>query len=94
MQVSRVYQADPWKLAQDINNLAATETIQIIAKTYSNGKFVVISDNAASVSQVAVVIVGDPDKLKKDTQDLIDSGKTIDIVTQTFSSAHYVVVYR
>lgn len=94
MQVSRVYQADPWKLAQDINNLASSETIQIIAKTYSNGKFVVVSDNAASVSQVAVVIVGDPEKLKKDTQDLINLGKSIDIVTQTFSSAHYVVVYR
>jgi len=93
-QVSRVYQADPWKLAQDINILAATEEIQIVVKTHYAGKFIVVSDDAAGVGQAAVVIVGDPDKLSSEVQNLIDDGYTIDVAVQTFSSAHYVVVYR
>jgi hypothetical protein len=93
-QLSRVFQADPWKLAQDLNNIALTEEVQIVVKTHYAGKFIAVSDDAGGVGQSAVVIVGDPDKLSKEVQDLIDAGHTIDVAVQTFSSAHYVVVYR
>lgn len=92
-QVSSVIQADPNSLAAALNTLAATDEIQIIQKTTSAGKFVVVSDDAAPTGQVAVVIAGDPEKLASEIQDLIDASNTINLVVQTFSAAHYVVVY-
>ena len=93
MQVAQVIQADPWKLEDDLNTLAATEEIQVITKTYSSGKFIVVSDNAAGTGQTAVVITGDPDTLATEIATLVTGGATIQIVTPTFSAAHYVVVY-
>lgn len=92
-QVTRVIQADPWTFAASLNTLAATEQIQIIEKTASAGKFLVISDNAAPTGQTAVVISGDPQKLSDEINAIIALPATVEIVTPTFSAAHYVVVY-
>lgn len=92
-QVSSVIQGDPWKLASDLNTLAASNAIQIISKTYSAGKFIVVRDNGGSSGQTAVVVSGDPDYVKTQIDTLIAGGAIIEIVTQTFSSAYYVVVY-
>ena len=92
-QVTRVIQADPWTLASTLTTLAATEELQIITKTGSAGKFLVISDDAASTGQTAVVIAGDPQKLSDEIAAIIALPATVDIVTPTFSASHYVVVY-
>jgi hypothetical protein len=92
-QVSSVIQGDPWKLASDLNTLAASNFIQIISKTYSSGKFIVVRDNAGTAGQTAVVVSGDPDYVKTQIDAFIALGRSIEIVTQTFSSAYYVVVY-
>lgn len=93
-QVSSVIQADPNTFADELNTLAATNEIQIITKTKSAGKFLVISDDAASTGQVAVVISGDPQKLADDIADIIALPATVEIVSETFSAAHYIVVYK
>jgi nitrate reductase NapAB chaperone NapD len=93
-QVSRVIQADPNTLASELNTLAATEEIQIITKTKSAGKFIVISDDAAPTGQAAVVVAGDPQKLVDELTSLIALPATIYVVASTFSAAHYVVVYK
>ena len=93
-QVCTVIQADPNTLAAELNILASTEEILHVVKTKSAGKFLVISDNAASTSQVAAVIVGDPDKLSAELAAVIALPATIDLVSDTFSAAHYVVVYK
>ena len=90
-QVTRVIQADPWTFADQLNVLAATEKIQIIEKTSSAGKFIVISDDAAPTGQTAVVISGDPQKLSDEITAL--SATSIDVLSATFSAAHYIVVY-
>ena len=93
-QIAQVIAGDPWKLASDLNTLALTNEIQIISKTYSNGKFIVNSDDAAPVGQTAVVLVGDPQTLVDQMNAIIALPATIDEVSDTFSSAPYVVVYR
>lgn len=93
-QIAQVIAGDPWKLASDLNALAVTNEIQIISKTYSSGKFIVNSDDTAPVGQTAVVLVGDPQTLVDQINAIISLPATIDEVSDTFSSAHYVVVYR
>jgi hypothetical protein len=92
-QVASVIQADPWKLVSDLNTLAASNTIQIITKTYSSGKFIIVRENLASTGQTAVVLSGDPATLKSKIDILIAGGASIEIVSPTFSSSYYVVVY-
>jgi hypothetical protein len=94
VQVSSVIQADPWKLADDLNTLALANTIQIVTKTYSAGKFITIVDDAAGASQVAEVIVGDPDTVSDAISTILATATQIDLVIPTFSAAHFVVVYR
>lgn len=91
-QVTTVIQADPTSFAAALNTLAAANEIQIISKTGSSGKFLVVYDNAGTTGQVASVIAGDPDKLSSDIAALIALPSTVEIVTQTFSASHYVVV--
>lgn len=93
MQISDVIQADPWKLAVDLNGLAAANEIQTITKTFSAGKFVVIYDNAAPTGQVAEVLVGDPEALAA-ALTVIAASFTVEMLIPTFSAAHYVVVYK
>ena len=92
-QVASVIQADPWKLASDLNTLAASNSIQIITKTYSTGKFIIVRETGGATGQTAVVIAGDPETLKAQIDTLIAGGASIEIVSPTFSSAYYVVVY-
>ena len=89
-QVCNVIQADPASLA--IALAALNKEVLHVEKTSSAGKFLVISE-APSTSQLFVVIAGDPDKLASELSALITAGKTINVVTQTFSSSHYVVAY-
>ena len=93
-QVTRVIQADPWKLQDELIALAATEEIQIVTKTYSAGKFLVVSDNAGGTGQQVGLTVGDPDKLASEINDLIALPSVVEIVEKTFSGAHYIVVYK
>jgi len=51
-QITRVIQADPDSLAAQLNVLVATESIEIITKTTSAGKFIVISDKYLGVKVV------------------------------------------
>ena len=88
-----VIQADPNSLKDAINTLATTAEITWITKTKSAGKFLVISDDAASVGQQSQVIVGDPASLAA-ALNVIAASYTIDLVINTFSAAHYLVVYR
>jgi hypothetical protein len=90
-QTCTVIQADPWTLATQLASLA--RTIQIVEKTSSAGKFLIVSDTPAT-SQIFLVITGDPAKLASSIQTLIGTGKIIDIIIPTFSASHYVVVYR
>jgi len=92
MQVSEVLTGTHTDLADQLNALAATVTIQNVQKTVSSGKFVVVYDDATPGGQTAGVIVGDPETLAADLQILINSGEVINLVTPTFSAAHYVVV--
>ncbi len=91
MQNVTVQQGDPWKLADDL--AALNEEILIVEKTAASSKFLVVSQ-APAIPQTIEVIVGDPDKLSDELNTLIGAGKSIDLVINTFSSAHYVVVYR
>lgn len=93
-QVCQVIQADPDTLAAELNTLASTNEIIHVVKTKSAGKFLVISDDAGSTSQIASVITGDPDKLVDDLDAIIATPYTIDLVVETFSAAHYVAVYK
>jgi hypothetical protein len=89
-QICNVIQADPDTLALAL--AALNREVLIIEKTQSAGKFLVISE-APSIGQIFQVIAGDPDKLASDLTALIVGGKTINVVTPTFSASHYVVVY-
>jgi hypothetical protein len=89
-QVCNVIQADPASLA--IALAALNKEVLQIEKTASAGKFLVISE-APSTSQLFAVIAGDPDKLASALATLIGAGRTINVVTQTFSASHYVVAY-
>lgn len=94
-QVSRVIQADPQTLAGSLQSIAATEQIQIITKTKSAGKFIVVSDPAGILGQSVQVIVGDPQALADGiTAILAGPATVIDVVSETFSAAYYIVVYR
>jgi hypothetical protein len=91
-QTCTVIQADPTSLVEALVALAATEEIQLVQKTSSAGKFLVISE-APSTGQQLAVVVGDPDKLKDDINFFISIyGVSIDLVIPTFSAAHYVVI--
>lgn len=93
-QVCQVIQADPDTLAAELNTLASTNEIKIVEKTRSAGKFIVISDDSGSTSQVVSVIAGDPDKLASELASIISTPYTLEIVAETFSSAHYIAVYK
>lgn len=88
-QVCSVIQADPWSLAEELQALG--EEIQIVEKTTSAGKFLVVSESP-SASQSFEVIAGDPSTLAQQINAL--GATSIDLIISTFSSAHYVVVYR
>jgi hypothetical protein len=92
-QVCTVIQADPNSLKTALDTLAASNEIQIVLKTKSSGKFLVIYDDTATASQSVTVIVGDPDKLASEIT-TIASTDTIDLVSSTFSASQYVVVSR
>lgn len=92
-QVCTVIQADPWNLRDSLISLASTNEVQIVTKTYSAGKFIVVSEDAAPAGQTVVVIAGDPETVR-DEINVLAASFTIDLVAQTFSASHYVVVYR
>lgn len=94
MQISQVILADPQRLADDLTALAATNEIQIVQKTYSGGRFIVVSENAAGVGQTIVVIRGDPNDMAAALTAITAGGGSVDIVTPTFSGGYFVVVYR
>ena len=93
MQVATVILGDPDYLASQLTTLAASYTLVSALKTKSSGSFVIIYDDAAPGGQSVEVLVGDPEKVANDINDLIGLGATIDFVSETFSAAHYVVVY-
>ena len=88
MQVTTTVLGDPWKLADDLNSLAAANEIQIVKKTVSSGTFVVVYDNTAPTGQTAVVIAGCPQTLVNELNAISALPATVEIVEQTFSSAH------
>lgn len=89
-QVSQVIQADPNSLAAALT--ALNKEVLIVEKTASAGKFLVISQ-APSTGQTFAVIAGDPDKLATSLAALVGLGNDINIVSPTFSAAHYVIGY-
>lgn len=93
-QVCQVIQADPDTLAAELTTLAATNEIKLIVKTKSAGKFLVVSDDAGSTAQIISVISGDPEKLADELDAIIATPYTLEIVSETFSAAHYVAVYK
>jgi hypothetical protein len=93
-QISQKLLGDPWTLANGLNTLATTSEIQIVKKTTSSGTFIIVSDNAAPSGQIAVVIAGDPQKLSDEINAIIAIPAIVEIVEPTFSSSHYVVVYK
>jgi len=93
-QVSQVILGDPWLLKSTLTTLASTNELEIVQKTYSAGSFIVVSDDAAPAGQTVEVIAGDSATLSAAINTLIGLGNTIDLVCQTFSAAHYIVVYR
>jgi nitrate reductase NapAB chaperone NapD len=88
-QLCTVIQADPQALATALTALAGT--IEIVEKTTSAGKFLVVYDSAPS-SQAIVVITGDPESLAASLNTIISGGDLIELIIPTFSASHYVVV--
>lgn len=93
-QISQKLLGDPWSLANGLNTLAATNELQIVKKTSSSGTFIIVSEDAASTGQIAVVIAGDPQKLSDEINAIIAIPAIVEIVEPTFSASHYVVVYK
>jgi hypothetical protein len=88
-QLCTVIQADPQTLVTALSALAGT--IQVVEKTTSAGKFLVVYDDAASTQSITV-ISGDPDKLASSLNTIIGGGDLIELIIPTFSASHYVVV--
>lgn len=84
-----VIQGDPESLKSQLIALAGN--IQIVEKTTSAGKFVIVYDTIP-VTQNFTVIQGDPQKLSSDINGIIAGGDIISLIIPTFSSSHYLVV--
>lgn len=93
MQVSEVLQGDPATLVTELTNLAAVSEIQIIKKTKSSGKYIVIYEDAGPTGQTVEKIQGDPDALQAALDAIISGGGAINIVENTFNAAVYLVVW-
>lgn len=94
MNIAQVIKGDPNKLKSSLTTLATTNTITVICKTNSDGSFVIVSDDAASASQVIVVLIGTPTDIVNSLNVLIAAGKTIQILEKTFSGGSYIAVYK
>lgn len=88
-QQCTVIQGDPESLKTQLIALAGT--IQVVEKTTSAGKFIVIYDTTP-LAQNFTVVTGDPQKLSSEINAIIAGGDLIDLVIPTFSSSHYLVV--
>ena len=92
-QILRVLKGDPSTVVGLLNGYATSETIVEIQKTFSNGEFVVVFDDAAAGGQTAVVIKGAPVTAAQQIESLI-SGSTSVIMSDTFSASSYILVYN
>ena len=88
-QQCTVIQGDPESLKTQLIALAGN--IQVVEKTTSAGKFVVVYDTIP-VTQNFTVIQGDPQKLSSDINGIIAGGDIISLIIPTFSSSYYLVV--
>jgi hypothetical protein len=88
-QLCTVIQGDPWTLKDQLIALAGN--IQVVEKTTSAGKFIVIYDTVP-LAQNFTLISGDPQKLSSEINAIIAGGSLIDLIIPTFSSSHYLVV--
>jgi alkanesulfonate monooxygenase SsuD/methylene tetrahydromethanopterin reductase-like flavin-dependent oxidoreductase (luciferase family) len=93
MQVTEVLNGIHDDLADQLNVLAASATIQIVQKTVSSAKYLVVYDNTTPGGQTVEVISGDPDALAEEIQTIIDGGGVINAVANTFSASFYLVVW-
>jgi nitrate reductase NapAB chaperone NapD len=93
MQVTEVLNGIHDDLADQLNILAASATIQIVQKTISSAKYLVVYENSAPGGQTVEVINGDPETLAEEIQAIIDGGGVINAVANTFSASYYLVVW-
>ncbi len=92
-EICTVIKGYPSTVSDQLNTLAISNTILVIRKT-EQAFFLVVYENSGTATQHCQVVQGSPKSAAIAIQALITSGKTIDIISDTSSSATYLVVTR
>lgn len=91
-QIATVLKGDPQSVADALDALAASNTIEIVEKSFSNGEYIIVYEDTIGISQSVVTVKGDPTSVAGIVAGLTGASTKV-LLSETFSFGSYILVH-